>query len=86
MKKTKKRAFILSECNSPYIQQAIFILKDGFDSESNGVLQDAERIVSSYMGAAFLPKKKSAPKPTLATLISFSVALTITAIIYFIYR
>lgn len=50
MKKTQKRAFILSECKSPYIAQAIFILKDGVSEYDTGVLADAERIVASYMG------------------------------------
>ena len=50
MKKTQRRAFILNECKSPYIAQAIFVLKDGVSEHESGVLQDAERIVSSYMG------------------------------------
>lgn len=66
MKKTQKRAYILSECKSPYIQQAIFILKDGIDSDSSGVIADAERIVSSYMGnPRYIEQKKSPLKPPL---------------------
>lgn len=49
MKNTQKRAFILNECHSPYIAQAIFILREGINPEETGVLADAERIVASYM-------------------------------------
>ncbi len=50
MKSINKRAFIMENCNSPYIAQAIFILKDGIDGENTKVIMDAERIVASYMG------------------------------------
>lgn len=49
MKKTQKKAFILNECKSPYISQAIFILKDGISPDNTGVIADAERIVAAYM-------------------------------------
>lgn len=58
MKKTQKRAFILSECKSPYIAQAIFVLKDGVSEHEKGVLADAERIVASYMGEGKYCKDK----------------------------
>ena len=50
MKRTNKRAFIMENCNSPYIAQAIFILKDGFEAENTKVITEAERIVAAYMG------------------------------------
>ena len=65
MKKTQKRAFILNECNSPYIAQAIFVLKDGVDEQERGVLQDAERIVASYMGHSKCFKEKKAGRLSL---------------------
>ncbi len=49
MNKNERKVFFLKECKSPYIQEAIFFLKDGVDSDSKGVLADAERIVSAYM-------------------------------------
>ena len=62
MKKTQKRAFILNECKSPYIAQAIFVLKDGVSEQESGVLADAERIVSSYMGESkHFKSKKDTP-------------------------
>lgn len=62
MKKTQKRAFILSECKSPYISQAIFILRDGVEGGESGVIADAERIVAAYMSGSNLhhePKKQT---------------------------
>ncbi len=49
MKKNERKVFFLKECKSQYIDEAIFFLKDGVDSNSKGVLADAERIVSVYM-------------------------------------
>ncbi len=66
MKKNEKKAFILKECKSPYIQEAIFFLKDGVDSDSKGVLADAERIVSAYMNnspVTFEKQDKKIPLP-----------------------
>lgn len=83
MKKTQKRAFILNECNSPYISQAIFILKSGVNECDSGVLADAERIVSAYMCNKKNPRK---PKHSLCISLSAAVILTIgiiSAIIYF---
>ncbi len=84
MKKIQKRAFILSECNSPYIQQAIFILKDGFDSENHNVIADAERIVATYMGnTKYFENKKPTSRSTfiLAALLS-GLLITVGATIY----
>ncbi|MEE0945178.1 MAG: hypothetical protein UIM24_07010 [Clostridia bacterium] len=75
MKKTQKRAFILNECKSPYISQAIFILKDGISSNHHGVIADAERIVASYMSD--LPKIPQDNKKQL----SASLTAVITALI-----
>ncbi len=82
MKKTQKRAFILSECKSPYIQQAIFILKDGFDCESKSVIADAERIVAAYMGnQGSLEKKKTAQPALLLSFILAGLAIAAAAVI-----
>ncbi len=79
MKKTQKKAFILSECKSPYIQQAIFILKDGFDAETTGIVADAERIVATYMGSTGYLDKKSATKSMLSTIFFSCVGIAILA-------
>ncbi len=66
MKKNERKVFLLKECKSPYIQEAIFFLKDGVDSDSKGVLADAERIVSAYMNEShktFNEKEKNIPLP-----------------------
>ena len=81
MKKTQKRAFILNECKSPYISQAIFILKDGISSNHCGVIADAERIVAAYMSdAQKIPSevKKHLP-PALASLITALITLALSA-------
>ena len=59
MKSMRKRAFILNDCKSQYIQQAIFILKEGVEDESTKVIADAERIVASYMGRGVSHGKKN---------------------------
>lgn len=61
MKNTGRRAFIMNECNSPYISQAIFILREGVCGEESGVLADAEKIVASYMKGGIqkpMPERK----------------------------
>ena len=66
MKKNERKVFFLKECNSPYIQEAIFFLKDGVSSDSKGVLSEAERIVSAYMNEApksIARKEKGIPLP-----------------------
>lgn len=84
MKNTDKRAFIMNDCNSPYILQAIFILRDGVCAEQCGVLADAERIVASYMKHTpqnmVIPPKKKSRIPMILSIIGtlvFVVALCI---------
>lgn len=64
MKSINRKAFIMENCNSPYIAQAIFILKDGIDGESTKVIMDAERIVASYMGRSNSKSAKPEKKHT----------------------
>lgn len=81
MKNTQKHAFILTECNSPYIAQAIFILRNNVSAEENGVLADAERIVAAYMNNDFkdrLPPGKSKLSPRLRALLCGAIVLTAT--------
>ena len=71
MKNTGRRAFIMNECNSPYISQAIFILREGVCGEESGVLADAEKIVASYM-------KSGIQKPLIETKKNSGMAVLIT--------
>ena len=83
MKSTNKRAFIMENCNSPYIAQAIFILKDGIDSDSTKVITDAEKIVASYMGRSGALYNKKEKKHT-GQIIALCVSMTITALLIFL--
>lgn len=84
MKKTQKRAFILNECKSPYISQAIFILKDGITSSHCGVIADAERIVASYMSDVNneANTKKNQLSPPLTALFTALITAALTACIF----
>ena len=86
MKKTQKRAFILNECKSPYISQAIFILKDGVSSNHVGVVADAERIVASYMTGTSKETPHTKLSPPLISAISalISAALCSTFFLFII--
>ena len=88
MKDTRRQAVILRECKSPYIAQAIFILRDGISGDEGGVLADAERIVASYMGAPSAGIsarcKKRGFSPTLAAgMLFFGAAMTLLAVKFF---
>ena len=87
MKNTRKSAFILNECNSPYIAQAIFILREGVRPEEGGVLADAERIVAAYMsgGTRQKPQKKHLSPTALYVLSSAAVLVfALAACVYFL--
>lgn len=78
MKNTGRRAFIMNECNSPYISQAIFILRDGVRGEESGVLADAERIVASYMKSGVQkPPAETKKNSGVAALLICSVAAAV---------
>ncbi|MBS7298898.1 MAG: hypothetical protein KIG65_07435 [Eubacteriales bacterium] len=84
MKKTQKSAFIINECKSPYISQAIFILKDGFSPNHYGVIADAERIVASYMSNSErkISSKKEKLSPMLISVITALITVTICSAIF----
>lgn len=48
MKNLSKQALILNNLSSPYIHQAIIILKNNPDAKQEKIIAEAERIVSSY--------------------------------------
>lgn len=86
MKSMRKRAFILNDCKSQYIQQAIFILKEGVEEESSKVIADAERIVASYMGRGIVKNgKKEKNKNGMVAAVLFILAIISAIVIaYFI--
>lgn len=49
MKNTAKKAVVLNNFSSPYISEAIIILKDYRPELEGKVISDAERIVSAYI-------------------------------------
>lgn len=49
MKNNTKQAVILDNFSSPYIYQAILILKDCNPALEDKIIADAEQIVSSYL-------------------------------------
>ncbi len=55
MKNKEKKVIILDNISSPFIAQAIIILKEGAPEKDDGIIKEAERIVAGY----FPQKKKS---------------------------
>lgn len=58
MKNSTERVVILDNFYSPYIRQAILILKDTPENTDTDVMLEAERIVSRYFHQQTIPKKK----------------------------
>ena len=56
MKNKEKKVIILDNLSSPFISQAIIILKENTTYEQNTILEEAEKIV-----ADFFPKSKKNP-------------------------
>lgn len=83
MKSNKKKALVMNECKSPYIAQAIFILREGVCEYESGVLADAERIVAGYMGNTPEEEKEIKKKhKTVAILASVGIMLSVCAVIF----
>ena len=49
MSDTTKKVIILNKLSSPFISEAIIILKDGTTLPSSRIVEEAEKIVCSYM-------------------------------------
>ena len=60
--KNTKQAVILDNFSSPYIYQAILILKDYNPALEDKVIADAERIVSAYLNRPQICTKKTHSK------------------------
>lgn len=49
MKDLTKQVVILDNFYSPYIRQAILILRDGAPADRTPIVDDAERIINAYL-------------------------------------
>lgn len=78
MKNKTKQVVILDSFSSPYIMQAILILKDYNPALEDQVIQEAERVVNQYLNRKNLQKKKSfsALFPWILTAIFLAVGLS----------
>lgn len=76
MKNKEKKVIILDNIASPFISQAIIILKDGAEYEENNIIKEAEKIVSGY----FPKKQKNLPKKNNKLLWGVVISLLIFAI------
>ena len=54
MKNATHRVVILKNCNSAFISQAIFFLKDSAPDSETKLLAEAEKIVEKYMSSGNL--------------------------------
>ena len=52
MKNKEKKGIILDNIASPFISQAIIILKEGAEYEENNIIKEAQKI-----GSGYFPKK-----------------------------
>lgn len=58
MKNKEKKVIILDNLASPFISQAIIILKEGAEYDNDNIIKEAEKIVAGY----FPNSKKNPPK------------------------
>lgn len=79
MKNTQRRAYVLNDCKSPYIAQAIFILRDEVSDNENGILADAERIVAAYMGAPAPVRRTKRKKLPTAAVSALTLVIAVAA-------
>ncbi len=81
--KNTKQAVILDNFSSPYIHQAIIILKDYNPALEDKVIEDAERIVSAYLEhPQIYAKKKRSRLPFI--LVSCAAAAIFAAVLTYI--
>lgn len=60
MKSRERRVIVLKNLNSPQIEQALFILKDGRE-ESESAVYEAERIIEEYIFPSQPPPRRRKP-------------------------
>ncbi len=87
MKNLSKNAVILDNLSSPYIHQAIIILKDNSHISNEKIILEAEKIVSSYFNKVSTdPVCVSAQKSTAlkAAVIILGIAFGISLFMQFL--
>lgn len=83
MKNITKQVVILDNFSSPYIYQAILILKDYNPALEDKVIEDAEKIVSAYLQhPQIYVKKRRSQAP--AIIISCLAAAVLAAVLTYI--
>lgn len=70
MKNKEKKVIILDKLSSPFVAQAIIILKDGTDVAEDSIIREAEKIVEGYF-----PQKKKTPSSKKRTLLKEGIIL-----------
>ncbi len=58
MKNKEKKVIILDKLSSPFVAQAIIILKEGAEAEEESIIKEAEKIVEGYF-----PRIRKNPSP-----------------------
>ncbi len=85
MKDTTKKVVILNNFVSPYVSEAIIILKDYDPRLDTRAIADAEKIVSAYIEK--LDTKKAKPKrrkkSKLFKIITFLILIAFAAALYY---
>jgi len=83
MKNNTRQVVILDNFSSPYIYQAIFILKDYASVSQDKVIEEAERIVGKYLDNGFIKiEKKKGKIKWIATGVALVIALGLFCILY----
>ena len=83
MKNLTKQAIILENFSSPYIHQAILILKDYNPALENKVIEDAERVVSEYLKQPCIAVRQKTGRLSLG-MFWFGILATIAAVFSYI--
>lgn len=82
MTNNTKKVIILNKLSSPFVSEAIIILKDGVSLPQSSVVAEAESIVRNYMirtaknGQSFKKNARLCSVKTTLILCAFSAALT----------
>ncbi len=82
MRNKEQKVIILENLSSPFISQAIIILKDGTNCAPDGIIAEAERIVSGY----FPQNKKNTPKKSVSLLPGVILAISSAILTYIIMK
>lgn len=85
MKDKTKKVVILNNFSSPYISEAIIVLKDYNPQLESKVIADAEKIVSDYIkksGQASLAPARSKKSGVFKFFIATAIIMLIAAILY----